>query len=193
MQLVGEFEDAGVSGTLPLGSRPGLTKLFEQLLANEARVVLIEKADRLARDLIESELILRELRKANVRLIEVDGGTDMTADDLLSPTATLIRQVLGAVSQFERSALVAKMRAARNRVRLEKGRCEGPLPFGEQPGEDVVLARVLALERKPRGKPRRSLREICRLLDEEELSTRNGGSWKVQTIATILQRHGKRQ
>lgn len=192
IQLVGEFADAGVSGTLPLGERPGLTELFERVLANGIRLILIEKADRLARDLIEGELILRELRKADVRVVEVDGGTDMTADDSLSPTATLIRQVLGAVAQFEKSALTSKLRAARDRVRRHKGRCEGPRPFGELPGEEAALARVLTLARKPRGKPRRSLREIARILNHEGVPTRSGGPWQVGTLATILRRHGKR-
>ena len=100
MKVVDEFLDEGVSGTLPLGGRPGLTELFDRILDNGVRVVLIEKADRLARDLIEGELIMRELRKADVRVIEVEGGTDMTEGDASNPTATPIRQVLGAVAQF---------------------------------------------------------------------------------------------
>lgn len=192
MQLVAEFRDEGVSGVLPLGERPGLTELFERILANGVRVVLIEKADRLARDLIEGELILRELRKAGVRVVEVEGGTDMTEGDVLNPTATLIRQVLGAVAQFEKSALTAKLRAARDRRRRETGRCEGPLPYGERPGEEAGLRRILALARKPRGKPRRSLRVIAEALDDEGVPTRTGAAWSVSSLQVILRRAGKR-
>lgn len=192
MKVVDEFRDEGVSGTLPLGERPGLTEMFERILANGVRVVLIEKADRLARDLIEGELILRELRKAKVRVIEVEGGTDMTDGDALNPTATLIRQVLGAVAQFERSALTAKLRAARDRKRRETGRCEGPVPYGEQPGEGAGLQRILALARKPRGKPRRSLREIAKVLHDEGVPTRTGAAWSVSSLQVILRRAGKR-
>lgn len=46
------------------------------------------------------------------------------------PTRTLIRQVLGAIAQFEKSVIVLKLRAARERVRKSKGRCEGRKPFG---------------------------------------------------------------
>jgi hypothetical protein len=42
--------------------------------------------------------------------------------------------VLGAVSQFEKSVIVAKLRAARTRQRRVTGRCEGRKPFGEHPG-----------------------------------------------------------
>ncbi len=117
-----EFRDEGVSGTLPLGERPGLTGLFDTVATNGVELVLVEKAHRVARELIASELILREFRKQGVRVVEVENGTDLTAGDDSNPTATLIRQVLGAVAQFERTALVGKMRATRERVRREQGR-----------------------------------------------------------------------
>ena len=47
----------------------------------------------------------------------------------------LIRQILGAVSQFEKASLVAKLRGARDRKRRETGKCEGRPSYGEtQPG-----------------------------------------------------------
>lgn len=161
-------------------------------LANGVRVVLVEKADRLARDLIEGELILRELRRAGVCVIEVECSHDLTAGDDGNPTAKLVRQVLGAVSEFEKLALVAKLRAGRDRVRRQTGRGEGPVPFGELAGEADALQRVLALARKPRGKPRRSLRGIARFLDEEGVPTRTGAAWSVASLQAILRRHGVR-
>ena len=55
LEIVREFRDAGVSGTKALQDRPGLTALVEHAAGNGARTVLVEKADRLARDLIDSE------------------------------------------------------------------------------------------------------------------------------------------
>ena len=59
MEIVNEFRDEGVSGTL--FDRPGLTDLFVAIKADGVRVVLVEKADRLARDLVVSETLLAEL------------------------------------------------------------------------------------------------------------------------------------
>jgi hypothetical protein len=42
-----------------------------------------------------------------------------------TPTAVLVRQVLGAIAQFEKAGLVAKLAAARNRKRMAAGKCEG--------------------------------------------------------------------
>lgn len=150
-EVVDEFADEGVSGALPLAERPGLAALLARVLGNGVRLVLVEKADRLARDLVEGELILREFRRAGVRVVEAEGGQDLTAGDDGNPTAKLIRQVLGAVAEFEKSALVGKLRAARARVRCEEGRCEGVKPYGTLPGEGEVLETVRRLRRGRRG------------------------------------------
>jgi DNA invertase Pin-like site-specific DNA recombinase len=57
-----------------------LTALVERVASNCVRTVLVERADRLARDLVEGELILRELRQAGVRVIEAEAGTDRTRE-----------------------------------------------------------------------------------------------------------------
>src|SRR5262245_32746172 len=74
-----------------------------------------------------------------------------------SPTAELVRQILGAVSQFEKAALVAKLRHARDAKRKRDGRCEGRKPV---PEAVVLEARRLA-RRSPKTGKRRSLREIA--------------------------------
>jgi DNA invertase Pin-like site-specific DNA recombinase len=51
--------------------------------------------------------LLAECRKLGIVVIPVDAGQDLVvADD--DPTRVLIRQVLGAVAQFEKSILVTK-------------------------------------------------------------------------------------
>jgi len=57
----------------------------------------------------------------NARTIAVRSISGSGDDD---PTRTLIRQVLGAVAQFEKSVIVPKLRTARVRTRRETGRCE---------------------------------------------------------------------
>ena len=47
-----------------------------------------------------------------------------------TPTAVSVRQVLGAIAQFEAS-LVAKLKAARDRKRAAAGKCEGRKSWAE--------------------------------------------------------------
>jgi hypothetical protein len=53
--------------------------------------------------------------------------------------------VLGAVAQFEKATIVAKLAAARKRKRLEVGKCEGRKRLVEVRPEVVALAKVLRL------------------------------------------------
>jgi hypothetical protein len=53
------------------------------------------------------------------------------------PTSKLIRQILGAVSEFDKAMIVAKLRGARERVRRTKGKCEGRKSYQEARPETV--------------------------------------------------------
>jgi DNA invertase Pin-like site-specific DNA recombinase len=180
LEIGQEFRDEGVSGTAPLQDRPGLTALVEHVARERAGTVLVERADRLARDLIEGELILREFRTLGVRVIEAEGGHDLTEGEG-NPTAKLIRQVLGAVAEFEKSALVAKLRAARNRKRRAGERVEGRKPY---PPEVVDQARRLR-RRRHQGSPW----SYARIADEMTrlgVPTKNGNPWSPSTISDLL-------
>lgn len=188
IDLVAEFRDEGVSGTKELDHRPGLSDLFEAIAADGVRLVLVERADRLARDLVVGELLLREFSRHGVRVVEAAGGTDLTDADDDDPTRRLIRQVLGAVSEFEKSVIVAKLRGARERYRAREGRCEGRKPYGTRPNEREAAARLFELARKPRGKPRRSLQTIADTMNAEGHPTRSGKPWSRYTVRGILER-----
>lgn len=185
--VVDEFRDAGVSGAKDLDSRPGLAALIDRIESNGVRVVLVENATRLARDLMVSEVILQQLTGLACKVIAADSGTDLTADTD-DPTRRLIRQVLGAVAEFDRRVTVLKLRAARERLRGRGRRCEGRKPFGSRPGERKALARIRELYRKPHGHRRRSLQQICDTLNIEGIPTRTGKPWTRQVIRRIVGR-----
>ena len=54
----------------------------------------------------------------------------------------LVRQVLGAISQFEKASAVAKLAAARKRKRERDGRCEGRKPLSETKPSCCPLAQA---------------------------------------------------
>jgi DNA invertase Pin-like site-specific DNA recombinase len=187
--LVEEYRDEGVSGTKDLDHREGLGDLMARIRANGVRLVLVERADRLARDLMVSEVLLAEFRKLGVTVVAADSGTDLTAGDD-DPTRVLIRQVLGAVAQFEKSVIVAKLRAARIRKRKATGRCEGRKPFGTRPGEAETATLIRRLRRKPRGGKRLSFDAIAAQLNLDGVRSRTGRPWAGPTVHGILRREG---
>jgi DNA invertase Pin-like site-specific DNA recombinase len=71
----------------------------------------------------------------------------------------MVRQILGAVSQFEKAMLVAKLKGARERKRAATGKCEGRKTYAERSPRMVTLAK--RLHRYTIDKRQRSLRDIA--------------------------------
>ena len=186
LRIVQEFRDEGVSGTKDSIDRPALTALFDAVAANGVRLVLVEHADRIARDLIIQELIVQEFQRLSVRVISAESGTDLACND--DPTKKMVRQIMGSIAEYEKSRLVAKLRVARERQRQKTGTCEGKKPFGVLPGEEETLERMKTLYRKPRMGQRRGFGDIAALLNAEGSPTRTGKPWCRQTVRAILQR-----
>ena len=86
--------------------------MMERLLSNGARTIIVETANRFARDLMVQEIGYAMLKERGIELIAAD-RPDAFLDD--TPTSTLMRQMLGAISQFEKTMLVSKLRGARER------------------------------------------------------------------------------
>jgi hypothetical protein len=74
------------------------------------------------------------LRSLGVELVPASTPDFFLAD---TPTAVLVRQVLGAISQFEKTSLVAKLKAARDRKNPATGKCEGRTSWAEKNPELV--------------------------------------------------------
>jgi DNA invertase Pin-like site-specific DNA recombinase len=181
--IAAEFTDLGVSGAKELGHRPGLAALLDRLESNGVRTVIVERADRLARDLMVQEVIVGQFAKIGARILTTD-GVDLTATD--DPTRRLIRQVMGAVAEFEKNVLVLKLRAARERKRARGERVEGAKPYGHHPAEQAVIERMKQLRRKPRKGRAMSLAALAAQLNEEGHRNRAGRDWSAQMIHHVL-------
>jgi len=171
------FREEGVSGAKELANRPALSELMGALHSNRTRLVLVEKLDRLARDLMIQETIIGDLRKHGFELISA-AEPDLLKDD---PTRKLMRQVFGAIAEYEKTMIVVKLRAARERKRARTGRCEGRKPFGFYPGENRTIERMRTLRRDGAGYQR-----IAEALDSEGLPTRKGSPWQPASVRRIL-------
>ena len=122
-EIVSGAYDQAVKGSDSIHEREGFAQLIQYCIDNEVKTILCENASRFARDVIVQELGYRELKKLDLQLIPVDAPDYFTGD---SPSLTMIRQILGAVAEFEKSNLVAKLRGARERIKAKNGgKCEG--------------------------------------------------------------------
>lgn len=178
-----DFYDAAVSGADAIDVRPGFRALLAYLGDNpEVRVILVETANRFARDLVVQETGYRLLKDRGIELIAVDAPGGFLDD---TPTAELVRQVMGAISQFEKASIVAKLRGARERKRVSTGKCEGRKSHGEARPEVVAMARKLRRKSPSTGK-RRSYREIAAQLAEQGHRNGNGNLFHASAIRSML-------
>src|SRR3954467_10800046 len=140
-ELIAEYSDDGVKGADPVDQRPGFAAMMKHIAGNGVRTIIVETASRFARDLIVQETGWRFLKEAGTTLIASD-SPDAFLDD--TPTAVMIRQILGSVSQFEKAMLVAKLKGARDRKKAATGKCGGRKNYAERSPEMVALAKKLA-------------------------------------------------
>ena len=181
--VVREFRDQGVTGKMELEGRAGLSACIQFVRENKIDLVLVESSDRLARDLIVAEVVVREFQKIGVRIVAAASAVDLTAGDDSNPTGKLIRQILAAVAEFDRCVTVLKLKGARDRIRLERGKCDGRKAFGEKPGEPQALARMVQFSRIGY-----TSQVIAEHLNSNGFKTRSGKPWRGTTVAKILAR-----
>lgn len=180
LEIVEEFLEKGVSGTTDVEDRPALGELLAALEANGVRTIVIEKVDRLARDLLIQESIIGDLQRKGFTLLST------MEPDLCStePSRVFIRQVFGALAQLDRATIQAKLNAARKRKRQnDPAYREGKRPYGALLGE----ANTLALMRQLRTELK-AYQDVADSLNSRGIMARGGKPWKVGTIAKILSR-----
>jgi DNA invertase Pin-like site-specific DNA recombinase len=183
LDIVREFRDEAVSGADPIDRRPGFVAMLAHLHADGARTILVETAGRFARDLAV-QLTGHDLLKARgIELVPVD-APDHFADD--TPTARMVRQILGAVAEFEKASLVLKLRGARDRRSAALGRrVEGRKGYGSTDPELVRQAKRLA-RRNPRTGEKRSLRAVAAELAGLGFLNGRGRPFAAAQVARLL-------
>jgi DNA invertase Pin-like site-specific DNA recombinase len=179
VKIVKVFKELGVSGTKDIANRPAFIAMMEALHGDGVKLVLVESLGRLARDLMVQESILHDLKRNGFDLVSVT-EPDLCSDD---PSRKLMRQIMGAFHEYEKQMIVVKLRGARQRTKMKRGRCEGRKPYGHYPAEAATLKRMKELYASGV-----TATEIAATLKAEGRMTRNGGEWLQPTVSKILNR-----
>jgi DNA invertase Pin-like site-specific DNA recombinase len=177
--IVDWFYDPAVKGSDAVTERPGFKDMLDRIAGNGVRTIIVESPDRFARDLAVQLAGHDFLKNLGVALIPATAPDFFTED---TPTAVLVRQVLGAIAQFEKASLVAKLKAARDR-RIAAGlKCGGRRSHAEKSPELVAAAKALQAER-----PRLSLRKIASRLAEQGFVGVSGRPYEAMSVLSMLQ------
>jgi DNA invertase Pin-like site-specific DNA recombinase len=191
LNINAEFFDAGVSGTTEAMERPNFSDMVEKIVLFKSdpnlppilRVdaIVVENMTRLARDLMVSEYLLKGCRDQGIKVFCADQAdlVDVASTDI-EPTRKMIRQIMGAVSEWDKSMLVHKLAVARKRIRASGKRCEGKKPYGSRPGELEIQARISSLRELGY-----SSTEIAIELNASGHRTRHGKQWTKDNVRDI--------
>ena len=178
-ELVAEFYDAAVNGSDNIQLRPEFTRMMEYVAAHDAKTVIVETANRFARDLIVQETGYEMLKATGITLIATD-SPDSFVDD--GPTAVLIRQILGAVAQFDKAMLVQKLRSGRERANKAAGRrLDVRRSVAELYPQAMIRAKYLHRYR------RLSLRKISAALASEGLLSKQGKPFAAKIVKSLVE------
>jgi len=184
VEILAEFYDVAISGADPIQSRPGFMDMLTAIASgatcdssarsyaagNGVRTIIVETANRFARDLMTAESGFAFLKTQGITLIAADSPSAFLDE---SPTSTLIRQILGAVSQFEKAMLVAKLRVARER----KGKLGGRKPVPQPVKDRVRSLRTAGM----------TLRAISARLADEGILGPSGKPYFLRSVQLMLE------
>jgi len=178
-RVVMRARDEGVSGSNGLDTRGALPEALQALRDRRAAGLVVYRLDRLARDLIIQEQLLADIWRLGAQVFSTSQGeAAYLSDDPDDPSRRFIRQVLGAVSEHERSMIALRRRSGRKRKAAKGGFAYGSPPFGyptlgkelvADPTEQAALARMRELRSQGR-----SLRQIGDALDAEGVNPKRG-------------------
>ena len=124
-QVVAEYSDAAVSGAIAVIDRSGAGAMHAAALAGKFDVLIVESLDRLSRDSVDSEAVLRRLEHRGIRII---GAAD-SYDTASGETRRIVRGVRGLINEFYRSDLPHKIRRGLD-GQVERGFHAGGMSYG---------------------------------------------------------------
>lgn len=177
IKIVRVYREEGVSGATDWEHRPAFSEMMGLLLSNGIRTVLVERLDRVARDLMVQESVIADFQRKGLTLVSVS-EPDLLSDE---PSRVLMRQMLGAFFQYEKTLLVAKLRGARQRTKANTGRCEGRKPYGYKAGEPVIIDQI-----KRMRSDGLAVDKIAAELNANGIRPRSGVQWYATSIYRVL-------
>ena len=98
----------------------------------------------------------------------------------------LIRQVLGAIAEYEKAMIVLRLKVARERIKRKGTKYEGQKNLKEVNAE--LLTRIKLLRRPHKDGKKMKLKDIALSLNEEGYRTKQGRPWTLHIVAVVLNR-----
>src|SRR5262245_57931312 len=187
LDLENIFEDPGVSGGKPLGSRPAGSRLLAE--ARRTRpVVVVARLDRLFRSVADAAQTIADFDRLGIELVAISESFDMT-----NPYGRAMAQMASVFAELERAMIKERTRAAMKVKRGRGERISGHEPFGWDFGPDGLLIknrreqRAITRIRELHGQGT-SLRKIAQWLNDRGIKPKRGKRWIHSSVLRIVGR-----
>lgn len=166
-QIVDEYVDDGVSGTEQ--SRPALDRMMADARAGKVDVIAVWRFDRFARSTQHLLSALEEFRVLGVSFVSIREQVDTT-----TPAGKVLFTLIAAISEFERTLIVERVRAGVANAKSKGIHCG-------RPKVDADIRPALALLDQGRG-----LKQVAGILNVSRSTLRRrleeAGEWpRTQT------------
>jgi hypothetical protein len=157
------------------------------LQEHDAGVLLVQRRDRLARDVALDVAATRLVEHEGAQVHAVEGGSNEA-----TPEGGLMRNIAAAFAQYERALISTRTKAA-TAVKRERNECVGGVTYGTRvardgvhleldPGEQRIIGRILALRECGLV-----VRAIIDKLNKDKVPAR-GARWYYPIVYKILRR-----
>jgi site-specific DNA recombinase len=198
------YADEGLSGK-NIQDRPDVKRLIYDIKNKKVDVVVLYKFDRLTRDMLDTESIIKLIQECGIEVYTISGGTV----DVSTATGRFLIRMTGAVAQLEREQTVERVKVAFvQKVKEGKSLCSSTPSYGyDRPkhqeiqtinkDEAIVVKRIFKMYTEGE-----TFTEIADLLNAEGIPTKKKGKiqkrrfkdetyiinsiWQPKTIRLIL-------
>ncbi len=187
--ILEQFSDT-MSGA-KLEQRTGLMELLNTIKKDDT--VIVQKLDRLSRDVMQTGWIRTEIARKGAELIIVD-----TNGDSNDPMSLLMEQIVTAFSDYERQMIKTRIQATMNLKKSKGEKLGGSIPYGydvvtegktktlvKNPDEQKVISSIKRYQKKDM-----SLRGIATRLNERGIKTKTDKDFTHTQVKRILDYKG---
>jgi DNA invertase Pin-like site-specific DNA recombinase len=190
-RLVKVIAETGVSGVAgKLGDRIALAEALQMLNAGEADGIVVDRLDRLGRDIYVQEKILHDVRALGCVVASCVPTEQDALENGHDPIRKMVRQILAVVADYERSMIHARTQAGRRRALADGGWAGGMPPYGyearggrlhEVPYEMAAIA--VARTMRGMGAPYQA---IGGYLGDAGVRLRKAEKWHPEVVKRLL-------
>ena len=180
--VVGDYQDTGVSGTADIEKRTGLMTAIGELKKGD--VLLVAKRDRIGRDVMLVKSIERMVAKRKASIHALNGSNEAT------PEGELMNTLMDGFAAYEVAVIRARTKSALG-AKKARGERMGKILFGfmvDSDGVHVVpceheqsILRIIADFRNDGY----SLQRIANALNNKSMFNRQGNPWNPVLLHTI--------